>query len=270
MEREVLWGIAPHIIWPLRFVLPHHRGLRPAWLLRLGLFLYDHLGGRTLCRRPGSLDLARDARRCAAEAGLRAGLRVFRLLGGGFAPGGAERARCRRSRRRRSARARAASPPSGPAAVARSRSEADGGRRDNPRRALVNAAGPWVAEVLGGVVRANAPAKVRLVQGSHIVVPRMFDHDRCYIFQNADGRIVFAIPYERDFTLIGTTDQDYCRRSRRRRGERGRDRISVRRRQRVFPQARDAGRTWSGPIRACARSMTTARPRRRRRRATTC
>ena len=76
-------------------------------------------------------------------------------------------------------------------------------------KVLVNAAGPWVGDVLGGVVKANAPASVRLVQGSHIVVPRMFEHDRCYIFQNADNRIIFAIPYERDFTLIGTTDQDY-------------------------------------------------------------
>ncbi len=76
-------------------------------------------------------------------------------------------------------------------------------------KVLVNAAGPWVGDVLGGVVKANAPASVRLVQGSHIVVPRMFDHDRCYIFQNSDNRIIFAIPYERDFTLIGTTDQDY-------------------------------------------------------------
>jgi glycerol-3-phosphate dehydrogenase len=76
-------------------------------------------------------------------------------------------------------------------------------------RALVNAAGPWVGEVLGSVLRSNAPATVRLVQGSHIVVKRLYEHDRCYIFQNADGRIFFVIPYERDFTLIGTTDQDY-------------------------------------------------------------
>jgi glycerol-3-phosphate dehydrogenase len=83
------------------------------------------------------------------------------------------------------------------------------GRATVRARALVNAAGPWVAEVLAGVVRENLPAKVRLVQGSHIVVPRMFDHGRCYIFQNGDGRIFFAIPYETDFTLIGTTDQDW-------------------------------------------------------------
>ncbi len=95
-------------------------------------------------------------------------------------------------------------------------------------RVLVNAAGPWVAEVLGGVVRANSAARVRLVQGSHIVVPRLFEHDQCYIFQNADGRILFAIPYERDFTLIGTTDRDWQGDPAAARDHAGRDRLSVR------------------------------------------
>ena len=84
-----------------------------------------------------------------------------------------------------------------------------GARRELRARALVNAAGPWVAEVLRTVLRSNAPSAVRLVQGSHVVVPRLYEHDRCYIFQNADNRIFFAIPYEQDFTLVGTTDHDY-------------------------------------------------------------
>ncbi len=157
MERERLWAIAPHIIRPLRFVLPHHKGLRPAWLLRLGLFLYDHIGGRKLL--PATRTRVAAATR---ENGL------WHLT-----------------------------------------AEGPQGRSDVWAKALVNAAGPWVGEVLNGVVHTNARAGVRMVQGSHIVVPRLYEHDRCYIFQNADGRIIFAIPYEQDFTLIGTTDRDY-------------------------------------------------------------
>ncbi|HEY8566792.1 MAG TPA: glycerol-3-phosphate dehydrogenase [Beijerinckiaceae bacterium] len=210
MEREVLWAMAPHIVWPLRFVLPHHKGLRPNWLLRLGLLLYDNLGGRK--RLPGtrSLDLARDP----------AGQPIKPEFARGF-----EYSDCWVEDSRlvvlnaRDAADRGASirPRTRVAAVRRENDlfviEAeprDGGPRETVRaRTLVNAAGPWVAQVLSGVVRANAPAGVRLVQGSHIVVRRLYDHDRAYIFQNADGRIIFAIPYERDFTLIGTTDQDY-------------------------------------------------------------
>jgi glycerol-3-phosphate dehydrogenase len=203
-EREVLWGIAPHIIWPLRFVLPHHPGLRPAWLLRLGLFLYDHIGGR---------------RRLPPTA-------VRRLDDGVLKPDftrGFEYSDCWVEDSRlvvlnaRDAQERGA--------VIRPRTECVSAAREDGAwtltlrdaagestlraRAVVNAAGPWVARVLGQVMRANTQAKVRMVQGSHIVVPRLYEHDRCYIFQNADNRIFFAIPYEQDFTLIGTTDQDY-------------------------------------------------------------
>ena len=218
MEREVLWGIAPHIIWPLRFVLPHHRGLRPAWLLRLGLFLYDHLGGRKALPATRVLDLSRD------EAGA-----VLRPeFGRGF-----EYSDCWVEDARlvvlnaRDAADRGAVVETRTRCVAADRVD-DGwivtvegphGRRQVRARVLVNAAGPWVAEVLRGMVRANAPAAVRLVQGSHIVVRRKYAHGRCYIFQNGDGRIFFAIPYERDFTLIGTTDRDWV-------GEPGAVRIS--------------------------------------------
>lgn len=209
IEREILWSLAPHIIWPLRFVLPHHRGLRPQWLLRLGLFLYDHLGGRK--RLPGTrtLDLTRDA---AGEP-----------LKPGFIRG-FEYSDCWVQDSRlvvlnaMDAKARGATIETATRFVAAERradrwvltlATAGGGVRQVQARTLVNAAGPWVADVLTQRIRANTPAKVRLVQGSHIVVRKLFDHDRCYIFQNADGRIIFAIPYEREFTLIGTTDQDY-------------------------------------------------------------
>ena len=209
-EREVLWRIAPHIIWPLRFVLPHHKGLRPAWMLRVGLFLYDHLGGRSALPGTRVLDLRRDPAGEPLQPRFARGFeysdcwvedsRLVVLNARDAAARGAvieTRTRCLAARREDGAW---------------TLTLADGyghGRRTIRARALVNAAGPWVAEVLAGVAHANAPAAIRLVQGSHIVVPRLFAHERCYIFQNTDGRIVFAIPYERDFTLIGTTDRDW-------------------------------------------------------------
>ena len=209
IERETLWSLAPHIIWPLRFVLPHHRGLRPQWLLRLGLFLYDHIGGRKRLPATRTLDLTRDA---AGEP-----------LKPGFTRG-FEYSDCWVQDARlvvlnaMDAKARGATVETGTRFVSAERKadrwvltvqSGDGVPKQIQARTLVNAAGPWVAEVLSQRIRSNSQAKVRLVQGSHIVVRKIFDHDRCYIFQNADGRIIFAIPYEREFTLIGTTDQDY-------------------------------------------------------------
>ena len=210
-EREVLWRIAPHIIWPLRFVLPHHRGLRPAWLLRLGLFLYDHLGGRKLLPSTKVLDLRSDN----AGKSLKPGeftrgfeysdcwvndARLVVLNAVDAARHGAEiRTRCRAVNAARAADYWALTVED----------TATGAKEEIKAKTLVNAGGPWVARVLSDVTKAEAKARVRLVQGSHIVVPKLFDHDRCYIFQNTDGRIVFAIPYEQEFTLIGTTDQDY-------------------------------------------------------------
>ncbi len=209
IEREVLLRMAPHIIWPLRFVLPHHSGLRPAWLLRLGLFLYDHLGGRKLLPPTKVRDLRRDPVGQPLADRFRKGFeysdcwvedsRLVVLNAMDAAERGAEvrvRSRCVEARR--------------DGALWRVVLENAAGERETVEaRALVNAAGPWVDKVLSGALGSNAPRKVRLVQGSHIVVPRLFDHDRAYIFQNTDGRIVFAIPYERDFTLIGTTDRDW-------------------------------------------------------------
>ena len=209
-EREVLLANAPHIIWPLRFVLPHHEGLRPAWLLRLGLFLYDHIGKRKLLPGTRTVDLARSP----------VGEPLKPLFSKGF-----EYSDCWVDDARlvvlnaRDAADRGA--------VIRTRTEVvaakrrDGhwdieiadrftGMRETVRaRLVVNAGGPWVDRILSGVVGSNRARNVRLVQGSHIVVPKLHDHDRAYIFQNGDGRIIFALPYEEDFTLIGTTDQDY-------------------------------------------------------------
>ncbi len=208
-EREVVWAMAPHIVWPLRFVLPHHDGLRPWWLLRLGLFLYDNLGGRRLLPATKSLDLARDP----AGAPLREQFRRAFEYSDCWVEDSRLVALNARDAAERGATVRTRCP-----VVAARRGDglwhvtsrdAEGREDTIAARVLVNAAGPWVADVLRGVVRANTPAGVRLVQGSHIVVRRLFDHDRCYIFQNADGRIIFAIPYEGDLTLIGTTDTDY-------------------------------------------------------------
>lgn len=211
IEREVLWKIAPHIIRPLRFVLPHHDGLRPAWLLRLGLFMYDHLGGRHLLPAARSVDLRRD------EVGKPL---VPKKYTRGF-----EYSDCFVDDARLVAlNARDAADHG---AVIRTRTKAieakpkgdhwrvtledtiTGKQSVIAARALINAGGPWVEEVLTRRAGINARAKVRLVQGSHIVVSRLYDHDRAYTFQNGDGRVVFAIPYQNDFTLIGTTDRDY-------------------------------------------------------------
>ena len=124
----------------------------------------------------------------------------------------------------------------------------DGSRFDITARGLVNAAGPWVSEVLTGVAGLNAPARDRLVKGSHIVVDRIFDHDRAYIFQNADGRICFAIPYERDFTLIGTTDEEFEGDPADGRDQRAGNRLSARRGQRV---SRKAGHARRHPLDLC-------------------
>lgn len=211
IEREVLWAIAPHIIRPMRFVLPHHPAMRPAWFLRLGLFFYDHLGGRK--RLPGTrtLSLATDP----AGAPLKPGLytrgfeysdcwvddaRLVVLNARDAADRGAViQTRCIVESADRSAE--------GWAITARDRRT--GQRQAVQTRVLVNSAGPWVDTVDARLRPGKVRHRTRLVRGAHIVVPKLFDHDRAYILQNADERIVFAIPYENRFTLIGTTDCDH-------------------------------------------------------------
>ncbi len=210
MEREVLWKIAPHIVWPLRFVLPHHRGLRPQWLLRLGLALYDNIGGRKLLPPTRSLDLRGDPAGSPLKPDLVRGFeysdcwvedsRLVALNARDAAERGAQiRTRTRVARAERS----------GDHWIVTSEDMRTGYQERVRAKVLVNAAGPWVEKVLNGVAQSNSPASVRLVQGSHIVVRKLFRHDRAYIFQNRDNRIIFAIPYQDDFTLIGTTDRDY-------------------------------------------------------------
>ena len=209
IEREVLLKAAPHIIWPLRFVLPYHNGLRPWPILRMGLFLYDHLGGRKILPPTRTLDLRTDVTGQPLKAQYVRGYeysdcwvedsRLVVLNARDAQTKGAvirTRTKCISARRVEG--------------LWELSIESENGHVETVRaKALINAAGPWVSQVLGAVVGRNDPDKIRMVKGSHLVVDKLYDHDRCYIFQNADGRICFAIPYERDFTLIGTTDEDH-------------------------------------------------------------
>ncbi|WP_239451571.1 glycerol-3-phosphate dehydrogenase [Elioraea rosea] len=207
LEREVLLRAAPHIIWPLRFVLPHHAGLRPWWMIRLGLFLYDHLGGRRILPGTRSVALRSDAVGVPLRDEFARGFeysdcwvedaRLVVLNARDAADRGADvrvRTRCTAAQR---------------VGALWHLSLAGEGAGEVSARALVNATGPWVADFLAHAVGVNAPSKVRLVKGSHIVVRRLWDGPQCYIFQNSDERICFAIPYEDAFTLIGTTDRDF-------------------------------------------------------------
>lgn len=209
IERETLLAIAPHIIWPLRFVLPHHQGLRPGWLLRLGLFLYDHLGGRKILPATTKVSLARAPLNDALKPGYDFGFEYSdcwvedsRLVVLN-AKDAVERGAAIFTRTHVIAAERDNQ------AWRITTQDMHGQITQHRARNLVNAAGPWVADTLTSTLRMNTQAKVRQVKGSHIVVPKLYEHDRCFIFQNSDGRIIFAIPYERDFTLIGTTDVDY-------------------------------------------------------------
>ncbi|MGB5558687.1 MAG: glycerol-3-phosphate dehydrogenase [Paracoccaceae bacterium] len=231
-EREVLLRAMPHISWPMRFVLPYHcdmrfqsetpashilglvmpwlKGRRPAWLIRLGLFLYDHLGGRKILPGTRALDLRNDP----AGAPLQSRFEMA-----------FEYSDCWVEDSRlvllnaRDAEARGAQIMVRTEVTRAERSgdhwqitlaAKDGGASQTVRaRMLVNAAGPWVGDVIRNTAQTRATEGARLVRGSHIVTKRLYDHDKCYFFQGEDGRIIFAIPYETDFTLIGTTDQDH-------------------------------------------------------------
>ncbi|PAJ88136.1 glycerol-3-phosphate dehydrogenase [Burkholderia ubonensis] len=208
-ERETLLRAAPHIMWPLRFVMPHMPNLRPAWLIRIGLFLYDHLAKRELL--PGSRGI--DMRRHAAGAPLIDSIK----RGFVYSDGWVDDARLV-VLNALDAKERGAEILTRTKLVSAERvgdewearlQLADGSISVVRARAIANAAGPWVGDVLHGALGRGAQHSVRLVKGSHIITRRLFDHDHAYIFQNPDKRIIFAIPYERDFTLIGTTDVEY-------------------------------------------------------------
>jgi glycerol-3-phosphate dehydrogenase len=207
IEREVVLRMAPHLVRPARFVLPHEPGMRPAWLLRLGLFIYDHLGGRKILPATQTIDLSRDDLGNPLKGRYRYGFsysdcqvddaRLVALNALDAAERGAvirTRTRCVR--------------------VERSQAwhivlESRGRRTIAGARVLINAAGPWAGFFNETVVQLPSRQPLRLVQGSHIVVRRLFAHDNGYIFQTEDGRVVFALPFEQDFTLVGTTDRNF-------------------------------------------------------------
>jgi len=205
-EREVLLAKAPHIVKPLRFILPHRPHLRPAWMIRAGLFLYDHLGKRE--KLPGSRGL-RFGSRSPLKAEIRRGFeysdcwvddaRLVVLNAMAAREHGAQiqtRTRCT-----------SASRDQGHWLLQLER--ADGSHFSIRARALVNAAGPWVARFIETGLQQKHPYGIRLIQGSHLIVPRLYEGEQAYILQNEDRRIVFAIPYLERFTLIGTTDCEY-------------------------------------------------------------
>lgn len=209
-EREVLLKSAPHIMWPLRFVMPHDPAQRPGWMIRIGLFMYDHLAKREVLPASRGIDLREHA----------AGVPLKKEFRRGFvySDGWVDDARLV-VLNAIDARERGAQVLTRTRCVSALR-DAEGwdvvlegpqGQREIRARAVVNAAGPWAESFLRGVARpaageALATKSLRLVKGSHIVVPRIFTHDHAYIFQNPDKRIIFAIPYQDSFTLIGTTD----------------------------------------------------------------
>jgi glycerol-3-phosphate dehydrogenase len=209
LEREVLLRSAPHIMHPLRFVMPHDAGQRPAWLIRAGLFLYDSLARREFL--PGSVGIKLHEH--VAGLALKPGFTRGFMYSDGWVDDARLVVLNAIDARERGAHILTRTACS---AVTRSATgwtatltHADGRSTKVKARCLVNAAGPWAGQFLHQATSAPAPQALRLIKGSHIVVPRLFDHPNAYIFQHPDGRIVFAIPYEQQFTLIGTTDLDF-------------------------------------------------------------
>ncbi|KQM31763.1 glycerol-3-phosphate dehydrogenase [Sphingomonas sp. Leaf10] len=208
IERERLLGMAPHIIWPLSFVLPQNRSPRPAWIVRLGLFLYDHLGGRRKLRGTRTVPLAGSPlgnglspRKGKAFVYADCWVEDSRLVVLNAVDAAARGARIATRTRLIDARRDGQG--------WRAMVEDVYGRRTVAARVLVNAAGPWVGDVIARTGGSHADRDVRLVKGSHIVVPRLYEGDHAFMLQNDDRRIVFAIPYEGRFTLVGTTDEPW-------------------------------------------------------------
>lgn len=210
IEREVLMRNAPHIIWPMRFVLPHSPQDRPAWLVRLGLFLYDNLGGRKQLPGTRTLDLRRDPEGAALKDKYHKGFeysdcwvddaRLVILNAVDAAEHGAlvlTRSPCVSARR------------DGQVWRVTTRNTLTGETQEFAAKLLVNAAGPWVSDVVNRVAGSNSTRNVRLVKGSHIIVPKFWKGENAYLVQNHDKRVIFINPYERDKALIGTTDIAY-------------------------------------------------------------
>ena len=211
MEREILLKNAPHIIWPMRFILPHNKAIRPAWLVRSGLFLYDHMGGRKLLPATKTLNLLTDSAGQPLKPQFQRAFeysdcwvddaRLVALNAVDAAKRGADirvYTRCTQAQR---------SNDLWQIQLTNTQTKQNETIR---ARILINATGPWIDHLLHEL-KSLPPEQhnVRLVRGSHIVIPKLYAHDKAYFFQNIDGRIMFAIPYEKDFTLLGTTDQDH-------------------------------------------------------------
>ena len=205
-ERERLLKSAPHIMRPLRFVMPHDPSMRPAWMIRMGLWLYDHLAKREWLPASHAIDL----RRHVAGTPLRPQFTKGFVYSDGWVDDARLVVLCAIDASARGASVMTRCPCLGAERHAggwRARLQPAGGAALTVQaRALVNAAGPWTEAFLRDRVQLPSARSLRLVKGSHIVVPRLFEHDLAYIFQNPDQRIIFAIPYEGQFTLIGTTD----------------------------------------------------------------
>ena len=205
-EREVLLRLAPHLVTPLRFVVPHVSALRPAWMMRLGLWMYDRLGGAGSLPSSGAIRMTGTAEGAALRGGLRKGFAywdarvddarlVIANLRSAAAYGAQLWSRTRFIDAVRDARGW------------RVEAEGSDGRRVQMySRALINAGGPWVERILSGIAHGESPAHAQLVKGSHIVVPRIHPGAHAYLLQNEDGRVLFVLPYERHYSLIGTTD----------------------------------------------------------------
>ncbi len=227
IEREMLLKAMPHISWPMRFVLPFHKdmrfegstptsrllntvmpwmkGRRPSWLIRLGLFLYDNLGGREILPATQTLRLQDSPEGTPLQQKF---AKAYEYSDCWIEDSRLVVLNARDAEARGAKISVRTKVVSGERLDDMWRLELSDGRMVTAK-AVVNAGGPWVEDVLKGVLRRNAREGVRLVRGSHIVVPKLYDHDKCYFFQGEDGRIIFAIPYETDFTLIGTTDQEH-------------------------------------------------------------
>ncbi|MEC9199550.1 MAG: glycerol-3-phosphate dehydrogenase [Pseudomonadota bacterium] len=210
IEREVLMNAAPHIIWPMRFVLPHSPNDRPAWLVRLGLFLYDHLGGRKKLPGTRTLNLRRDPEGAPIMDQYTRGFeysdcwvddaRLVVLNAVDAAERGATvltRTACTSARREDGAW------------TVTTKNSVTGEERTYRAKCIVNAAGPWVSQVINNVAGSNSTRNVRLVKGSHIIVPKFWEGQQAYLVQNHDKRVIFINPYEGDKALIGTTDISY-------------------------------------------------------------
>lgn len=206
-EREVLLEMAPHLVWPLTFVLPHHAGLRPAWLIRIGLFLYDHLGGRQRLPSSSGINLRRHAWGTPLKSSYRRGFTYADCWADDARLVVANAMQCRDHGGTVRTRTRLVSAQRENGKWHAILETANGTQESVFAAAIANAAGPWVERVLKGSLALGARDAVKLVKGSHIVVPALHSGPQAYILQHKDGRIAFVLPYENGaFSLIGTTD----------------------------------------------------------------